>query len=382
MALFKKLVGSCTGKGFVANDANGLLKNFYDWINSGVAGWNVWDDRQTNPDYYIVICDDPSPTVNKVAAPGSGLPPKFIQIGYNETGFIYIKTWMWWDNSTHVGIGLWDGRKLHTVDSGVFGFDFRGGDECMMISTIDGTTIHQFLIDELVAIPGHLDDKTKVTTVISPVTANPGVTVINVADASVFNEGEYYYITDFSAGNSWVDYVRVTNVNSPIGTVTIHKASYNYTSGSIIGAYPHRFYIACNTSLFFVTAFSDGRCRIPYYSGTTTTEVWQQQPNWIKGKVKPAFPEQILDRIAPNDQGLYAVMHPGLVEFTNGDYSSNSMNRMYGTTKNSIICSNSGMLKRISTRILGGTTYLYVLSANEIEGSSNHAFLILDTESI
>lgn len=149
MAAWRKESGSCVGRGF---DSNGFLGKLKTWIvkvpSSGGPGWYIVDDQSalgTNP--YIVVSDKNFPYTN-------ANKHKILQIilPTSTAGVILINAWHFWDASGHTGVGAdtWGRYYLRTVDASTFSYDFRGGPEGICLSSRNGSTVDNCLIDEWV----------------------------------------------------------------------------------------------------------------------------------------------------------------------------------------------------------------------------------------
>ncbi len=145
MAAWQKEGGLIIGRGF---DAGGFLGKLKAWIvkipTNGGPGWYIVDDQSalgTNP--YIVVSDVnfPYANANKHKIVVFGLPTA-------SAGFVNINCYHFHDTTGHVSSGEWARYQLRTVDAGQFSYDFRGGPEGLCISSRNGSTIDNFIIDE------------------------------------------------------------------------------------------------------------------------------------------------------------------------------------------------------------------------------------------
>lgn len=397
MAVYKKEVGVCYGRGF---ETNGLLAKFKAWIekapiNEG-PGWYIIDDQSdlgTNP--YIVVSDtDPAIlTVNAYNISPSDQAPKIIKFGYetSQSSLIRVYNYMWWDSSEQKGYGQWTGYYLGTVDAGEFAYDFRGGSECLIITTRIGTAYYQYINDNFNGILSQLEDETHTAVIKSGITSGTNVVVpLNDWDENKFNPDNFYYIYDFN-GNSWVDYVKVTNIDPIAHTITISRSTYDFPAGSVIGSYPHRYY-ACGSHIgWYIQYLCNYHSVIPYYSSRDAANyVFQNQASstGIWGHFLPVAFGSVLARLNPDENGLYAIMKPALQEGgrandSNSNTAVTSMNRMYGTVKNIIMARNNSYMRGVATKTVQGKTYLFYMLGNELfaSGDSATAIYILDTES-
>jgi hypothetical protein len=96
-----------------------------------------------------------------------------------------------------------------------------------------------------------------------------------------------------------------------------------------------------------------------------------------------------LVRVAPGDDGTFAVQRPAIVELgnfantANNSYEySDGMNRRYGELKNLFLTSPASMAIMQTGRVINSKEYLCIqtVSANFINGSASLAILIPHTE--
>lgn len=400
MARFKKIAGDCLGKGFSDVHPSGFLSKFYDWINnSGDAhwpGWYILDDHSHDSYPYIVITDTLSGTANDFDTAPNGGAPKYLKIGYysGDSSKISIQNFCWWVSGVG-GYGLWSGAKLDNIaDAGPFAYDFRGGDECMMILARNGTTYRQYIVDDFVGITSELEDETHVAYLPSGVSTlgSSGVAYLTDGDASKFTVGRHYYLYDFNS-YSHVDFVMVLDRDTTPGSnsITISLTGV-FPSGSVIGSYPHRHYSFHADHSWTYDMYSFFESNIPYYSYNPSVYYRSDWP--IHGGIELGFDlgddwyspiTAALQRSWPNDYGYYAVARPLLLEYRNNTSpdSSSGMHFMYGYGKNTVIGGTGSFTRGISTKIVGGKTYLFFMVTNEVirGASSSYPLYVLDTES-
>lgn len=393
----------CTGRGFAGVDADGFLAKFYTWVTknyaSGGPGWYIHDDQSTlgtNP--YIVICDTAAPVVNDYNTGPSGGPPKFLKIGYvnTEAATIRIQCYMWWDNATQTGYGLWDGHFLRTYDAADFVYAFRGGAECMIIQTRRGTTWDIFVFDEWEGDTNLVEGTTAIGTLQSGVTAGSSVVLqLDTGEAANFTADKYYYLYDFD-GHSWVAYRKVTAVDAVLDQITIDTADYNWPAGSVIGAYPHRWYTAGNqlennsgtTGIYDFNYYVSRYSKLPYCSSAGTAYSFSNQSGPIYGACGADFMWKTIDSMNADDYGNRTVQRPLLYEFFRENDSITttreaSMNRAYGVAKNLYVGTTSGMAQMQDGRTINGKNYIYARTTSSFFSESAYttaAVLILDTE--
>jgi hypothetical protein len=395
MAVWQKETDSCTGRGFSATAANGFLAKFYTWVTkaaaSGGPAWYMHDDQSAlATDPYIVVCDVSSPTVNDYNTGKSGGAPKFLKVGLvtTESGYIRCQAYLWWDNSTQTGYGLWSGNRLETYDSADFGYDFRGGDDGLVIQTRLGTAWDTFIIDDFVGDSNLLEGTSATGVLQSGITAGSSVVLqLDTGEAANFTENQYYYIYDFDS-HSWVNYTKCTNVNTGSDQITLETLAQNFPAGAVVSSYAHRYYTCTNdpTSNVNDINYSNGNLKIPYCSSDVDqTYVFHDQTTIIYGFCRFDFATNTISGLAPDDYGVYAVQRPLIAEYgkENTQYVVDTdMNRAYGVAKNVYITKTGTMAQMVDGRTINSKNYLYFQPANKIyqAGSSTYCGLILDTE--
>ena len=389
MAGFQIESGTCIGRGFSGVDANGFLAKLYTWITkgygSGGPAWYIHDDQSalgTNP--YIVVTDTSSPSVNDYNTAPNGGAPKFLKIGYvtSEAGFIRIQAYLWWNNSTQTGYGLWAGYRLSTVDAGEFTYDFRGGGEQMIVQSRIGTSYDTFVMDDFVGDTNLLEASSVIGTLQSGVTAGNSVTLqLDTGEASNFTADKYYYLCCMN-GHSWVDYVKCTAVNAGSDQITVDAVDQNFPSGAIIGAYPHRYYCASD-GWQDTNDLCEELSRLPYcsYHGSSSY-AFHDQSGSIVGCFKADYNSTALSAMNPDDEGRYGVQRPGIVEYTQNNYESTAgQNRRYGVMKNVYMTAKSTMVSGQDGITINSKNYLYFRRFSNLVYAASNYSLFLDTES-
>jgi len=393
MADYQIESGACHGRGFAGLDANGFLAKFYTWVTksamSGGPGWYIIDDQSSIANPYIVVCDIASPVVNDIDTGKAGGPPKFIKISKidAESGKIRAQYYCWWDTGTHIGQGLFAGYFINTYDDADFAYDFRGGDECMIIQSRLGTAWDSAMLDEWLGDTNLVEATTKVGVLQSGVVAGSDVVLqLNTGEAANFTLNKYYYIYDFN-GHTWANYCKCTNVNTGLDQITVGLINQNFPTGSVVCAYVHR-WMASGNHLGGWTAdlnSPDYCSRIPYYSSISDqTRVIHNQTSSIQGASFPAIVYQYVIKMAPNDEGVYAVMKPGVVEKgrPNGYAGDSENNRGYGTLKNLYVSALGSMARGLDGKVIAGNNWLYFQNTSEFMSTdSDIAALFLDTAS-
>lgn len=390
--VFKKTAGSCNGRGFSTIDANGLCSKFYDWITappvSGGPGWYIVDDQSTLLTNPFVVVSDTNPTglqPNDFSSSPSSSPPKFLKVGYltSEGSYIRINSYMWWTGQGGTGYGLWNGFRIRSVDAGEFIYDFRGGAECMQISTITDGGLYCFLIDEWDGLPSVLEDETHVAAAASGFSNGSNVVIqMNPGDELNFTSGKYYYLTDFNL-TQHVEYAVCVGVDSVGHTITINSISSPFPSGTVIGSYPHRFYVSSNGAQE-TSGLSAIRSQIPYYSDGVGY-IFQNPTTgaMYHGICAPAEYRRLFRVVSY--YGQFLVQKPILFEIyrPNTGWNQSGMNMFYGTPKNLYIGYDYSYVNLQDGVTLNSKNYLKFLKHSDRfqSGRSEFAILILDTES-
>jgi hypothetical protein len=453
----------CNGRGFVASAADGYLKHFFDWFsgtpnnvveaNRG-PGWYMLDNGSGNStDPFIVISDQASPTPNSLA--------RIVKITLPTlTGSMVMVTgYFWWDATTHTGVGPWFSVNVPTVDSGVFGFDFRGGAEYMHLGSLIASAFTFSALDTFDGLPGFVGPAAALSRLQNPMflesgdTGNrlssyhnitgalpsvdasgnlyfrlvfisgsthridvfnnaartnrvattatfttigakillpdpghsigatvtvdslPGVTVdtivcrfgrvdLDTGDGANFVEGENYFITDFSLGQAWISYLRVASKVGDQLVLSNYTAGKNFSAGSRIGAYPHRF---INISMrigtdvpgsqrivgiipyvtFFGSEFADS-------SLTTTT-----QNRCVALLVDPYIMAKIGDD--SSTQKIYMERIKFIESYSTGGGSNSSVNKIMGVLRNLMITNSTSLSVYTFGRRLDGVQWLDIL---------------------
>jgi hypothetical protein len=319
---------------------------------------------------YIIVAPTVPATVNEVS--------KILKINYfsSDSGYIRIWSYLSWDDTNKTPRGFWSILRINTVDSGSFAYDFRGGDECMAISSRISTDWTYTVIDEWEGITKFVEAPGIIGNVQGNISLGTDVVVqLDTGEASLFTVGNYYYIYDFNNRN-YVNYVKIKAKDNGLDTITLTQLWNNMTIGAIIGAYPHRFY--CTGSTTNTSYYCD---QIPYVSDPTNTYQFcpQNSGNSIYIEIYfVTFSPWTSNRLSPDDNGLYACMKPVISEYVNNINSLTSMNRFYGKVKN-IFFTFGSMAQMLDWRLINTKEYLKLNNAN---GSSSANHLILHTESL
>jgi hypothetical protein len=352
-------------------------------------------------EFFIIISDTAVPTVNDYNSGPGGNAPKFLKIGYMvaEAAYIRMSGYLWWNTTTHKGQGLFGAYRVATYDAADFAYDFRGGAEQMNISARLGTAWSFARIDDFTGDTNFLEVATKIGVLQSGVTAGSSVILqLDTGQASNFTLNNYYYIFDFSTA-TWVNYVKVTNVNTGVDQITVNTLSQNFTSGSVVSPYAHRYYLqgsgdyqyADDNQLSYFGMNYYYYCIIPYYSSLDNAHVIHipggyanSQGNIITG-ANLSYMATLLNQLAPDDLGYYACQKPSISEYRTPNYNSNStsglisMNRCYGVAKNIYVTMAGTMAVMLDYRTIAGADWLYLISGGGLPTSGTAAYLFLNT---
>lgn len=358
---------------YVHYDVGYAVKNI-NRVDIGSQGTGVHTIQQT--ERFMVFCDTVGAAVNDYDSSPSGMPPKFIRIGFldSEPGFVRMHGMLWWDSSTHTPRGIWAGYKVATSDSATFAYDFRGGDECIYWSARLGSTWGHAFIDQWTGISSLLEPATTIGTVKTAATAGSNVVIdLNDGEAVLFSKDKFYYIYDFD-GHTWVNYFKI--VEDPITTpgsnsIKVSNINQNFPVGSVITPYAHRFYAHTlrGSNLYysgdyFLSSFEN---TIPYCSSTNQDLVTPQQANpssWgvnIHLAAALLWNDSILGVAIPDDELNYYGMRYLLGEYYSCAYTDRaSMNRIYGKSNNWIRTYRNVMAQMLDYRIMGAKNWLMI----------------------
>ena len=337
---------------------------------------------------HAVILEGPYIIVSNIAAPTINQSCFVIKFGYRtlEAGYMRVQQFLGWDDTNKIPVGLWDGRRVTTVDAGPFAYDFRGGDQGMVIQSRIGTNWNTAGVDTFTGSANFLEASTVLTDLTAPAVAGASVNM-QVTDSSAFTAGKFYYIYDLSTV-PLVNYVKCTA--TPDGThITVLLLSDSFPTGAVIGSYPHRYYTFGTINyLAGVNYFNNNNIysKIPYCSADPGYVFNDQTPRLIGGGVRSSKETYALSTHAPGDDNFYAVQKVFLCEWyrENVALSTTGMNRAYGTTNNLYLTYNTALARGLDGRTIGGKNYLYFLLDSEtfVNGDSATCALELDTESL
>ena len=321
---------------------------------------------------FIVISDTAAPLANDYNTAPNGGPPKIIKVGYRdaEPGCVRVTYFMAWNTITHKGYGQWGAPyfSIGTYDDADFAYDFRGGEECMILQSRLGTSWYSQIVDDWEGMAGLVEDTSKIG-ILQNAAGGTGTRTLQLgtSEAANFTVNSYYYIMDFN-GVTQLDYVKVTARDLVADTVTVENLSYNFATGSLIGAYIHRWY---------------ANQTIPYLSDPTPGYAFSSLSSYPdKGKIIFDYLGHSISRLNPDDLGYYSVMRPVISEY--GAYRWWSgydwyvhMNRSYGRPKNLYITRKGSMAAGLDGRTINGDNWLYFLGVGTYGYNSDGEVAVL-----
>lgn len=343
-------------------------------INITGAGTGTHSFLEIGP--YIVVSDQAAPTINQACM--------ILRVGYrtSEAARVRFQSCLSFDTTNKILYGYWHGKQITTVDSGDFAYDFRGGAECMIIQSRISSTWYCAGIDSWTGDANFVEGTDKTGTLASGITAGSSVVLsLGSGEAANFTVNKYYYLYDFN-GHSWVDYCKVTARDTGADTITVDRVDFNYTAGSVIAAYAHRFYgFGSDTATLALPRFNYGLLsRLPYASSQGYVSAGQSSILYAGCQIET--PDKTLITNNPNDLGYYACSKGLLVEYLREDSSGTGMNRAYGSPNNIYLCYNNSYSPGQDGKTIGGENYLFFLTGNYIYSTgsaSSQCSLFLDT---
>lgn len=351
----------------------------------------------TPADPSIVFCDTLSPSENDYNTGPSGGPPKYLKIAMPTTlpGYVLLFFACGHDTVTHFTPGIWSGQRIPTLDDSDFIYNVRGGDEGFMLHDVISATWHSVCWDEWVGVANKVEGTDKVGTLQSSVTAGSNVVLqLGAGEAANFTAEKYYFIYDFSTTSasghlklSNVQYVKVSSVNTSTDQITIYVLAYNFSSGSVIGAYVHRWASFGDGNTPTIINISSAYSKIPYcssYNSGAATYAFHDQRSYLTAAIRAGWFSGFFVS-SPDDEQKYDVMRPVVAEYTIENYSAGSstdMNRWYGPLKNTYIIYLTSMLAGQEGKVINGKNYIFfkLFSAIFNDGGSSYSVMVLDSE--
>lgn len=349
----------------------------------------------TTAEYFVILCDTASPTVNDYNTGPSGLPPKYIRVGYlsTESGYVRMQGILHWNSTTKTPYGFWFGQRLETYDSAAFAYDFRGGDECMFWASKLGSSWCRMFIDEWTGISSLVESTTTIGIVQSGVTAGSSVVLqLDSGESANFTKGKYYYIYDF-VNHCWVNYAECTDTAETAGTslsadqITLSVLYEDFPSGAVVCSYAHRFngYGGGSVSLFTNPGpwINTGVDSIPYCSSKLEGRVTNDYGLNYSGGCQlmlissGVYNDEILSVGDPDDVLDYYATRYLIREVAaaNANVDTASMNRIYGKSKNWIRTYRNTMAQMLGYRTMDGKYWI------DIDENATYVSCFLHSES-
>lgn len=313
---------------------------------------------------YIVVCSTSSPNWD------DNPPNKYLQIGQdNGSGYIYLNYYLHWDTSIHMGFGLWASHQLTTDDSLDFVYDFRGGNEMMIIQSYKLGSWYSSYQDTWVGDSILIDSTSIRGVTVNDVDTTGNVLNLSTGQGSQFTAGSFYYLIDMSRSES-VQYMQIAPGGISGDSITFTQNFNMYASaGAVLSPYYHRFYSGSTASQ------STYNSRVPYFS-QYSKEMGYGDIQSDYGCQGDNLTEYLL-RMSPNDKGTFACMKPGITEIGS---TYRQANRSYGPGKNMYIVYKGTMNPGTDGKIIQGKNYRFFKSHSNLftYGNSNLAILYPD----
>lgn len=317
---------------------------------------------------YIVASDQSSLQPNSPDATNAA--PKIVKIGmYDaEAGFIRVQFPLALVEVSSpfedkVMPQIVSGYLINTLDDAEFEYDFRGGDEAMMIAASTGATYDLAGIDQWIGDNVLVRGKDKYGILTSDATTGTGVilTLQDSSQAADFEIGFWYYLYDFTYHtdstevyyHNRANYVEITGTGTGSGLsadqIKVGELFVDFPTGAVIAAYRHRLYTFGNYTLDYEYVTGEpGMCwteqiRLPYISsksGSLSVVHNMISPTMLGGSQFDVA-KGYLQGMNLDDLGRQAAQHPGIAEYDALDGGSDVMNRAYGNAVNTYIAENN-----------------------------------------
>jgi len=364
------------------NHFNVGIGTYINITNSGVGSQTF-----TLSGPYIIISDEPSPQINQVC--------KFMKVGYGipQGSYIQVQYFIGWNNTSKILGSIYGGYIIETVDDGNFAYDFRGGDECMILQSRIGTTWDSTGMDTWTGDSTFLEGLDHSGTLRSVgVPGTNSVAYLRSGESSNITSGEYYYLYDYSQlPYVRLEYSKCTYVDAGADSVTFSGLVHTFPSGSVIGSYPHR-YMCFGNNIYDNNSFCYSTY-IPY------TIPYTSHPNWyycsnlgygsISSSCRSSYEDGILNSSSPDEKGRHLMEKWNILEWASNQsnyttHNYNGMNRFYGSANNLYLTKINSMARSQDGLIYGGKQYLYFMLSSEIGGyggSASYAILYPDSVS-
>jgi hypothetical protein len=341
---------------------------------------------------YKVYCNKAAPVVNDVC--------NFLRISYVVTtagGFtngVRMTSSLWWDTVNHIPRGVWDSHYSVVETSGSNKYYFNGNTNWINIvsKAVSFGTIAAWSLGKWVGNSLLVEPTTVISTLASGITSGNNVVIpIGSGHAANFSIDRWYHIYDFN-NHSWVDYVKVIDRDLVLDTITVSLINYDFPSGSVIGAYPHRFYAAGEGALTSGTTGNKDNSSIristiPYIGSTTgiPNNVFHSQQGSILTTMTLEVLENVLYRGNPEDEGYYYVQAPTILEYYDASQTYMSGKKIWGTIEGGIMyfTSDANITEEVTVRTVSGKKYMAFLNANEMgQNSASNLKVLFPIEEI
>lgn len=327
---------------------------------------------------YKVYSNINSPVVNDNAA-------KIVEIWYFRAsagsgagtlaGAANFTAFLWWNTTTHLGVGQWAGKALICFDnfSGVYSYRFCGDPNFFMCNNTATATAYPHLVvfDNWTTVPNAFESTSAIGTLASGITAGRAVTLtLGSGQASNFTAGKYYFIYDMN-GHSYVDYVQVVSRNTGNDTIVVNDISFNFTTGSKIGSYPHRFYMSglgwdghyAGSGNVQYGCYYD-TVAVPYMTLKTKSNTTYKRDKVFRNNNQINYQECYVEAFVglnSDDNGNRYVQRPIISEYRDAEAVVISLEaKTIGILDHMYIINTTGLTAGVSTIDIGGISYLYI----------------------
>lgn len=316
---------------------------------------------------FIVACSASSPNWD------DDPPNKYLKIGQDGgSGYVYINTYLNWDSTTHTGLHLWSHSHINTLDAAQFTYDFRGGNEIMIIQTFSNSSWSSFIIDKWVGDPVLVESSSIKGVITSDVDTTNNTVTLQTGQGSLFTEGNSYFLIDLNKSEC-IQYLQIDAGGITGDNITFNRnLNMPANTGAILSPYFHRVYMASNGNQNYHLG------RIPYISAAQK-EVGFGDRYTDRNGCYADYLTGYISSMSPSDSSSYACMKPGIVEETN-DYQNPPANRAYGSCKNIYVTALAGMGPATDGRTINSKNFLYFKNHSNLftGGSSSSAILVPD----
>lgn len=383
-----------------------------EYVNLTTTGSGTSYVSQDGP--YIVASNNASPAVM------GGANDHIIKIGYYDSvaSYVYMQHYLSPGvDSVSLPYFGYNGHWIKTVDAGPFTYDFRGGEEFLLLQSRVPADDQWYRAgcDIMTRIPQLCEDPSSVYGVVTmgsdtaytPGTVSQVITLASSGQASSFTKDNWYYIffvgLDTSSNRrANAIYGQIDAIGTADGLSTDAQIRFNYLSapshardiifdGAIVTPYYHFVYsIGEKTPSALSGSYTVNMAEynvvtgtIPYYSyqGTTDGAVADGDYDFIES-VAYAYCDYFLLK-ATQDDGRWPAQKPILTEVYNGTGGNTNMNRGYAEAVNFAMIDDGGMDDMEYGVTISGEDWISIGPTNNIWGGypSGCVILVLHTES-